>query len=121
MSQMSLSGATEKLSTWKPQRIPDEFERKALRELCIQAVFWKWANKRCPTDLNEINAFVRAKIREKRKLGEWPFPDYRGKRTIDRRVNEAACPSFSEDGVAKIVAVTAGIYQPNPKLFEGFS
>ena len=122
MSQQVFSGATQKLSTWHPQGIPlDEFERKALRALCIQAVFSKWNNKRQPTDLREINAFVRDKIKEKQKLGEWPFTSYRGKRTIDRRVNEAACGAFSEDGIARIVAVTAGIYQPNPQLFEGLT
>lgn len=122
MSQQVFSGATQKLSTWHPQGIPlDEFERKALRALCIQAVFSKWNNERQPTDLREINAFVRDKIKEKQKLGEWPFTSYRGKRTIDRRVNEAACGAFSEDGIARIVAVTAGIYQPNPQLFEGLT
>jgi len=33
-------------------------------------------------------------------------------------VNEAASPLYYEDGVPKIVAVTSGIYQPNPVLFE---
>ncbi len=122
MTQTALCGATEKLPCWRPQGIPlDDFERKALRALCIQAVFSTWNNEHRATQLSEIYRFVKAKIREKQSLGEWPFSSYRGKRTIDRRVNEAACGAFSENGVARIVAVTAGLYQPNPELFEGLS
>lgn len=120
MTQAVLSGSTEKLPCWRPQGIPlDDFERKALRALCIQAVFSTWYQEHRPTQLSEIYRFVKAKIREKLAAREWPFSEYRGKRTIDRRVNEAACGAFSENGVARIVAVTAGVYQPNPELFEG--
>ena len=119
LTQTALSGATQKLPSWRHQGIPaDEFELKALRALCIQAVFSTWYQEHRPTQLSEIYRFVKAKIREKLALGEWPFSAYRDKRTIDRRVNEAACGAFSENGVAKIVAVTAGVYQPNPELFE---
>jgi len=33
-------------------------------------------------------------------------------------VNEAASQLYAVDGVPKIVAVTSGIYQPNPALFN---
>ena len=119
-SQAASSGATKKLPSWRPQGIPlDEDERKALRALCTQAVFSTWYQEHRPTQLSEIYRFVKAKITEKSAAREWPFSEYRGKRTIDRRVNEAACGAYSEDGVARIVAVTAGVYQPNPELFGG--
>ena len=119
MTQQVLSGATEKLPSWRPQGIPlDEPERNAYRQLCIQAVFSIWAQEHRPAHLNEIYRFVRARIKDKIADREWPFSPYRGKRTVDRRVNEAASPAFYEDGVPKIVAVTSGIYQPNPFLFE---
>lgn len=105
MIQETLSGATEKLPSWRPQGIPlDEQEREALRQLCIEAVFSIWNREQRPAHLSEIWQMVRSKTTH-------------GKRTVDRRVNEAASPLFSGP-IPKIVAVTSGIYQPNPRLFE---
>jgi len=117
-----LNGATAKLPTRRPQCIPmDEFERKAYRELCIQAVFSIWNQEKRPAHLGEIYHFVQERVKEKIAAREWPFSPYRGKRCVEVRgwrVNEAASPLYYEDGVPKIVAVTSGIYQPNPVLFE---
>lgn len=117
--QASLSGATTKLPTWHPQGIPaDEFELAAYRELAKQAVFSIWSQHHRATDLREINSFVGAQVKEKIRLREWPHSQFvRSKRFVDRRVNEAASQRYAVDGVPKIVAVTSGIYQPNPKLF----
>lgn len=60
---------------------------------------------------------VQDKIRMLKTTGRWGWK-IPGKRTIDRRVNEAADPRFYDDGVPKIVAVTAGVYAPNAQLFK---
>lgn len=120
MSQQILSGATTKLATWHPQGIPsDEFELAAYREIVKQAVFSVWSQSHRATDLREIYAFVADHVKEMIRLHEWPHSQFvRSKRFVDRRVNEAASQLYSEDGIPKIVAVTSGIYQPNPKLFS---
>jgi len=117
--QQTLSGATTKLPSWRPQGIPlDEPEKQAYRQLAIEAVFCIWNQEHRPAQLAEICRIIRQKIRDKLDAKEWPFTPYRSKRTIDRRVNEAACTLFAENGIPKIVAVTSGIYQVNPALFE---
>jgi hypothetical protein len=117
--QAFLSGATTKLPTWCPQGIPgDEFELAAYREVVKQAVFSVWNRRHRATDLREIYDFVCEYVHERIKLHEWPYASFvRGKRYVDRRVNEAASQLYASDGVPKIVAVTSGIYQPNPALF----
>jgi len=113
------SGATEKLPTWSPQGIPgDEFELAAYREVVKQAVFSVWSRHHRATDLKEIYAFVCDHVQESIRLREWPHSQFvRSKRYVDRRVNEAASKLYAEGQLPKVVAVTSGIYQPNPKLF----
>ena len=102
--QQTLSGATSKLECWRPQGIPlDEQEREELRQLCIEAVFSIWNTEHRPAHLSEIWQIVRSKTTH-------------SKRTVDRRVNEAASPLYA-GALPKIVAVTSGIYCVNPKLF----
>jgi hypothetical protein len=117
--QQTLSGATVKLGCWRPQGIPlDEPERAAYRQLAVEAVFSICNNEHRPAQLSEICHIIRKKIREKLDNNDWSFTPYRSKRTIDRRVNEAASLQFNPNGTPKIVAVTSGIYQPNPQLFK---
>ena len=114
MSQQSLSGATAKLPTCPS----DEFELAAYREIVKQAVFSKWNQHHRATDLRKIYAFVTDHVQEMIRLREWPHSQFvRSKWFVDRRVNEAVSQLYAIDGVPKIVAVTSGIYQPNPKLF----
>jgi len=106
MTQQLLSGATEKLPCWRPQGIPiTEQERQQLMQYCIEAVFSIHNTEHRPAQLSEIWNIVKAKT-------------HHGKRTVDRRVNEAASPLFT-GGKPKIVAVSAGLYMVNPKLFGG--
>ncbi len=115
-----MSGLTVKLMTWAPQSIPgDEFELKAYRELCKQAVFSVWNQEHRPTNLKEIFNYVYHYVKEAIENNEWPYAKFvRSKRYVDRRVNEVASTLYSENGIVKIVSVTAGIYQPSPQLFE---
>lgn len=113
-----MSGKTEKLPSWRPQGIPmDEPERAAYRQLAVEAVFSVWNEEHRPAQLKEIYIKVQEKIQTLSTLGQWPY-HYRSKRSIDRRVNEAASPAYCEGKSPRIVAVTAGIYQPCPALFE---
>ncbi len=117
----SRSSVTTKLPTYKPQAIPlQEEESEAYRQLCVKAVFSVWNTEHRASDLAEIYYYVHSRVNEMIANGEWPYAQFvRSKRTVDRRVNEIASKDFNKDGIVKVVAVTAGIYQPSPKLFEG--
>jgi hypothetical protein len=117
MTQQTLfrSSVTTKLPTYKePSGAPmSEEEQQLIRKLCVQAVFSVWNKEHRSTDLNEIYWFVHDKMREQ----AYPY-NIRSKRTVDRRVNEAASPDYYEDNMARIACVSPGIYQPNPTLFS---
>ena len=107
---------TAKLDSWEPQEKPDRQMLKTLRQYVVEAVFAKYQKDQTPATLLNIFYRVNSKIKDEIATGRWEWKRP-GKRTIDRRVNEAADPRFYLDGVPKIVAVTAGVYQPNPELF----
>lgn len=122
-----MSERTFKVAGWKPQAKPGESrELVAYRLLIREVVFGVYHNKKQilsqmgmpaqPVKLREIYLEVRSRIAQLRSCGQWPYHMH-GKRWLDRRVNECACPKYSEDGVPKIVAVSAGLYEPNPQLF----
>lgn len=116
---------TKKLSDWQPQERPDPEMCAIVRRIVVQVVFAYWNEHEKPIPLSPskvcsdyIAQKVQAIIRQLREAGKWKKKwGYIGKRTIDRRVNEAADPRFYDGHEPKIVAVTAGVYQPNPKLF----
>jgi hypothetical protein len=110
-------GETEKLDGWTPQPRPEEEKCAAIRQLVKEAVFQAWQTQQKPVHLQEIWRLVNHKIYEQKKRGQFPWKPP-SKRTVDRRVNEAASKAFADDGVPKIVAVSAGYYQPNPEVFE---
>lgn len=86
--------------------------------MAVEAVFAVWNEYRLPANLEDIYHLVKVKISKAKELKTWKWGTP-SKRTIDRRVSDAADPKFYEvSGVPKIVAVTAGIYRPNPILFE---
>jgi hypothetical protein len=109
---------TLKLPTWKPQPVPaGESECEAIRKLAVEAVYKIWNTEHRPADLMDIYVIVTEKIGKLRADDEWPWKEFRSKRTVDRRVNEASSKDFYADGIPKICAVTSGVYQPNPRLF----
>jgi len=114
-----MSGETVKVQGWQPQQPPPPNETEAMRTIVVESVFALFNESRLPPrmftcDLNQIYRRCQQKVRLLREEGEWSFP-YRGKRTWDRRVNEAASPKHG----AKIIAVSAGLYRPHQKMFEG--
>ena len=105
-----------KLHGYHPQAPPNPEQATHVRTLCINAVY---GLHYCHKPITLRNIFLRVKdvIREMRGMGVWPYPRWEpSKRYVDRRVNEAADPRFAEDGVPKVVCVTAGVYAVNPEL-----
>ena len=122
-----MSERTFKAKGWKPQGKPSESrELEAYRLLIREVVFGVYLRKKellarmgmpaQPVKLSEIYLEVRSRIAQLRSCGQWPHHVH-GKRWLDRRVNECACPKYAADGVPKIVAVSAGLYEPNRALF----
>lgn len=109
------STATKKLKSWRPPANPlSKEEQQAYVQLAVEAVFSVWNQQGRPAHLSDIFPIVRQKVKEHLEAGTWPYKQYRGKRSVDRCVNYAATDEYG----GKIVAVTAGIYQPTPELFD---
>lgn len=88
-----------------------------IRAKAASAVYSVWNEHHQSAQLGEIASRVLLNIgRDETWPEAWTIPS---KRTIDRRVNEAADPRFYETHVTPIVAVKAGVYLPNPRRFEG--
>lgn len=121
-----MSEATEKLKGWTPQKEPPEELKRELRQLAKRAVYGLWHEKREllghePKDLSlyEIDLKVQSIIASLDSEGKWKWGDLTV-RTIDRRINEAACKKYAHefvDGITPIVAAKAGRYKPNPRRF----
>ena len=110
---------TVKLDGWQPQEPPDLEETRVLRRMVVETVYAHWSKYHQPINLAAIWRGVHKKIVDAHATGQWRKQwGWPGKRTVDRRVNEAADPRFYTDGVPKIVAKTAGVYTINPKLLE---
>lgn len=123
-----MSEQTFKVFGWKAQGRPqDNRELEAYRQLIREAIFGIYREKKeilaqrqmpaQPVSLSEVFLEVRSRVARRQACGSWSYHVH-GKRWIDRRVNEVATPKYYEDGVPRVVAVTAGLYEPNPLLFE---
>lgn len=129
------SSVTTKLPTYRaPSGAPmSEDEQQAYRDLAVDVVFIAWRRLNRAVSLDEIYfgaAYFKGGIEQDKIQGVrdrvqsridndlWPYARYaRGKRTVDRRVNDAASADYYEDHVARICCVSPGVYQPNPALF----
>lgn len=118
MSQ-KMSSPTQKLETWQPQKIPmSDGECEEYRVLCRQSIFARWRNKSQASTLQDIYGDVVRRVKERINAGDWPYdPFVRSKRSIDRRVNETAEAKYYPKKIVMVVAVSAGLYAPNPSLF----
>lgn len=123
----AMSERTFKAAGWRAQGRPAESSKiKAYRQLIREVIFGVYFRKKeilagmgfpaQPVSLREIYLEMRSRILQLRNCGQWPYHVH-GKRWVDRRVNECACPKYYEDGIAKIVSITAGKYEPNQVLF----
>ena len=134
-SLFSRSSVTSKLPTYRaPAGAPmGEDEQQAYRDLIVDIVFIAWRRVHRAVCLDEIFfgfprlergvqqewiQGVRERVQSRIDHDLWPYARFpRGKRTVDRRVNDAASPDFYDDNVSRIVLVDPGIYQPNPVFF----
>lgn len=113
-----MSTKTVKVEGWQPQHPPiSRDEETAMITVINESVMSLFHESKLPLetfacDLLQIYRRSQQKVRRLRDTGDWNYP-YRGKRTWDRRVNNAATRKYG----AKIVAVTAGKHRPNPRLF----
>lgn len=118
-----MSGRTQKLEGWAPQSQPPENDEvKAHRQMAIEIVYGLYWRKMQllksmgmppqPVSLSEIWAEFVSRRLTRQSIKDWKWHQHE-KRYLDRRVNEAACPTFYEKGKPKIIAASAGIYLPN--------
>lgn len=123
-----MSERTFKTLGWKAQGRPAESRelsdsRQLIREVIFSLhrqksdILSKMGMPSQPVSLTQIYLEICSRIAMLRDCRRWPYPTHE-KRWWDRRVNESACPSYYDDGVPKVVAVTAGLYAPNEVLFE---
>lgn len=128
------SSVTTKLPTYhEPAGAPmTEQEQQAYRTLAVAVVSITWHLLKRAVSLQEIydgilimkNGVeqrringIRQRVQDMLDAGDWAFAKFpRSKRTVDRRVNEAAAADFYPDHIARIVLVEPGIYQPNPQF-----
>jgi hypothetical protein len=94
-----------------------------IRKLVNQAVYAVFNQKHREASLQEVYTIVKRAL-EKYQYGgrppswrsDWRMPS---KRTVDRRVNEAADSRLYADRKTPIVCVRIGYYIPNPQNFDG--
>ena len=123
-----MSEKTVKLSGWSPQARPAETdETKFHRQLLTEIVYGLYYKKKehlakmgmppQPISLREIWLEFCSRRAMLDSIKEWKW-SWHGKRYIDRRVNEISSIKYSENGIPKVVAVSAGLYTVNPEVFK---
>lgn len=122
-----MSERTFKAAGWQPQARPKEGReltesRQLIREVVFSLhrqkaeILAKMGMPPQPVSLAQIHLEVCSRIAIKRSCHSWPYPHHE-KRWWDRRVNECACSKYADGGVPKILAASAGLYEPNKALF----
>ena len=112
-----LESALRQGSAVTPRQPPPSDKRymELIRVHVVRAVYAIWNLQGVHADLWMIYNRVQDTL--------FMDPDFRkdwtppSKRTVDRRVNEAADPRFADP--TPIIAVKAGLYIPNPVNFDG--
>lgn len=118
-----MSEKTVKLPGWSPQARPEEDDEiKAHRQMIVEIVYGLYYIKRQrlgamemppqPISLGEIWAEFVSRRLSLKSTKEWKWK-WHSKRWLDRRVNEASSPKYSDNGIPKIVSARAGLYEPN--------
>jgi hypothetical protein len=116
--QLSIAMRQGSVPTPPSQPPENEAYLAVIRAKAANAVYSVWNESRKPAQLGEIFIRVRSNIaNDETWPKDWTWPS---KRTVDRRVNEAADFRFYH-GPTPIVAVKAGVYCPNPARFDGLA
>jgi len=115
----ALKKGSVKTPSFKPEFLRDKEYLESIRELSKEAVYARWSSEKRPSQLIDIYRFVKRRIQVLIDVGEWDAKAWTppSKRTVDRRVNEAADQKYW-DGPTPIIALRAGLYIPNPSLFD---
>lgn len=110
-----------KTPSYKPDFLQDMKYVVAIRLLCKQAVYSKWNVEKNPSSLRDVFNFVKHKIVDMIERGEWNPREWTppGKRTVDRRTNETADMKYWNGESTPVIAVSGGVYMPNPRFFDG--
>jgi len=117
-----------KTPRFKPDFLENERYLRTIRLLAKRAGFAQWNSKHLPIHVTQgpesIYVFVKEEIRKLISMGKWPrkwTPP--GKRTIERRAQEAADVKYWPDPEEPppLLGLGGGYYMPNPHpaYFEG--
>jgi hypothetical protein len=108
---------------FKPKFLQNTKNMDMIRLYVKFAVFGRWNTKKEFSTLLQIYNLVSKRIKDYIATAQYRYwsPRWRvpGKRTVDRRVNECADKRFWDNEITPIIALKAGLYMPNPALFEG--
>jgi hypothetical protein len=136
---MSQAQKTLKLEGYKPTARPEENgEVKWWRQWLVEIIYALYFRKKQllvemgfparPVHQNEIYREKCSRVLMLKAEGIWgrtqrfPHSQDHDHNWIERRVNECATEEFGPhngNGILKVVNTSAGLYEPNPKLFEG--
>jgi hypothetical protein len=108
-----------KSPSFTPEFLRDLQYVQTIRNLCVQAIYSRWNLKKEPSTLIQVYYSVERKIQEmvNNRLWNtlvWKIP---GRKTVDRRTEETAdAKRWPKE--PPCLCVRAGLYMPNPALFE---
>lgn len=108
-----------KSPSFAPEFLRDPQYIQTVRNLCVQAIYSRWNQEKEPSTLVQIYFSVERKIQEMVTNLQWNTLVWKipGRKTVDRRTEEtAAAKQWPKE--PPCLCVRAGLYMPNPALFE---
>lgn len=102
--------------------IRDTPYKRELREMVVRAVYGRWHVINKAMTLDDVFLRVEREAKIAHAQGQWSYQVMPIKRTVDRRVNEAADPRFYDGESPPLRMVPpkgSGLYLPNPERFTG--
>jgi len=116
--------AVKKGSAKSPRFIPPEYMKdpqyiQTIRNLCVQAIYSRWNQKKEPSTLVQIYYSVEDKIQGMANNRQWDTANWKipGRKTVDRRTEETADARLWPKETPSL-CIRAGLYMPNPALFD---
>jgi len=109
-----------KSPSYSPEFLRDPQYIKTIRNLCVEAIYSHWNQKKEPSTLVQVYYSVERKIQEMVNNNQWNTLVWKipGRKTVDRRTEEtAAAKHWPKE--PPCLCIRAGLYCPNPALFDG--
>jgi hypothetical protein len=108
-----------KSPSYVPEFLKDPQYIQTIRNLCVQAIYGHWNQKKEPSTLIQVYYSVKKKIQEMINNRQWDAMVWKipGRKTVDRRTEETAAAKHWQKE-PPCLCVRAGFYMPNPALFE---